>query len=89
MTRSTEDKKIDSLSLCYEVVLPGLGSKNDILSLIFIFLSIYKTYSYITPEVIDYKSGLRSGYFFRIHYKFFNKVFTGGKVRREGQRYYL
>lgn len=58
MTRSTEDKKKDSLSLCYEVVLPGLGSKNYILSLIFIFLSIYKTYSYITPEVIDYSLGL-------------------------------
>ncbi|GLI54548.1 hypothetical protein PM10SUCC1_00630 [Propionigenium maris DSM 9537] len=58
MGRSTEDKKKDSQSLCYEVVLPGLGSKNYILSSVFIFLLIYKTYSYITPEVTDYSLGI-------------------------------
>ncbi len=58
MGRSTKDKKIDSQSLCYEVILPGLGSKNYILSSVFIFLSIYKTYSYITPGVMDQSLGL-------------------------------
>ena len=58
MTRSIEGKKRDPLSICYEVILPGLGSKNYILSSVFIFLSIYKTYSYITPGVIDHSLGL-------------------------------
>ncbi len=58
MDRSTEDKKNDSQSLCCEVVLPGWGSKNYILSSVFIFLQIYKTYSYIAPEVTDYSLGL-------------------------------
>lgn len=58
MTGSTEGKKRDPLLICYEVILPGLGNKNYILSSIFIFLSIYKTYSYITPGVMDHSLGL-------------------------------
>ncbi len=83
MDRSTEDKKIDSLSLCYEVILPGLGSKNYILSSVFIFLQIYKTYSYITPEVSDYSLGLEVLIFLGYMINFLIKFLELGKVDKK------
>lgn len=45
-------------SICCEAVLPGSGSKNYIVSLIFISFIFVKTYVFISPKVTDYFSEL-------------------------------
>jgi len=46
--------KKDQSSLCCELILPGIGYKNYLLSIIVIFLIILRTYTFISPVTKDY-----------------------------------
>ena len=48
----------NSLYLCYEAVIPGLGFGNYMLSIIFIMLKIASSYVFITPGISDYSTEL-------------------------------